>query len=121
MSAPQLISWLILVLLLAAAFILWLRSRRSTAASHPPVDYHIFGDGVRDVDQYWLFNGFLYNNPDDPALFVVNRWGLGITPNLAHPFSVRIAIGFLVALALIPIILILFFPGFNTASHHPGP
>lgn len=34
-----------------------------------------------DDDQYWLL-GFLYNNPNDPALFVEKRYGLGITINI---------------------------------------
>jgi uncharacterized membrane protein len=118
MSAYQLLLLLIFVLLLGVAIFLLPRSRRSAAAADPPESYQVFGTGVRDEDRYWLMGGFLYNNPDDPALFVLNRWGIGITPNLAHPLAVRAAIGFLVAVALIPIVLLLLFPGFFTAG--PG-
>jgi uncharacterized membrane protein len=121
MSALQIVLLLIGVALLAAALVLFLRTQRSEAASGAPPEYQIFGPGVRDEDRYWLLNGFMYSNPDDPALFVINRWGIGITPNLAHPLAVRVAIGLLVALALIPIVLMLFFPGLRAsgAGCHP--
>jgi uncharacterized membrane protein len=120
MSAYQLVLLLILVLLIAAALVLFL-TQRSRTRSGPPAEYQLFGPGVRDDDRYWLLGGFMYSNPDDPALFVINRWGIGITPNLAHPLAVRVAIGLLVALALIPIVLILFFPGLRTSGQgcHP--
>lgn len=121
MSTYQLILLLVFVLLIALALFLFLRPQRSRAASDSPAAYQVFGMGVRDDDRYWLLGGFMYSNPDDPALFVINRWGIGITPNLAHPLAVRVAIGFLVVLALIPIILILFFPGLGASGQgcHP--
>jgi uncharacterized membrane protein len=121
MSVYQLGLLLLLALLLAAAlFLLW-RSWRSVAAAGRSADYQLFGAGVRDDDRYWLLGGLLYSNPDDPALFVVNRWGFGISPNLAQPLGVRIAIGILVALALIPIALMLLSPGLGAAGQgcHP--
>lgn len=121
MSAYQLDLLLILAVLIAAALFLLLRSRRSTAASGSLAEYQIFGPGVRDDDRYWLLGGFVYSNPDDPALFVINRWGIGITANLAHPLAVRVAIGILVVLALIPIVLMLLVPGLGTSGQgcHP--
>jgi uncharacterized membrane protein len=121
MSVYQLVLFLIFALLIAVALVLFLRPQRSRAASGFPAEYQIFGAGVRDDDRYWLLGGFMYSNPDDPALFVLNRWGIGITPNLAHPLAVRVAIGILVALGLIPIILMLFFPGLGTSGQgcHP--
>jgi Predicted membrane protein len=38
----------------------------------------------RDDDRYWS-GGILYNNPDDPDLFVPKRYGLGWTVNIGHP------------------------------------
>lgn len=121
MSAYQLVLLLIGVLLLIAAVFLFLRPQRSRAASGPPANYQLFGPGVRDDERYWLAAGLFYFNPDDPALFVINRWGIGITVNLAHPLGRRIAIGFLLTLALIPILLTFLYPGFSTSGNgcHP--
>ena len=110
MDTFHLVLLLVGVVLLVAAIVLHLWTQRSRAVYAPPPDYRLFGPGVREDDRYWLMGGFVYSNPDDPALFVVNRWGLGITPNLAHPLAVRTAIGLLVTLALIPIVLTLLFP-----------
>lgn len=122
MSAYHVFLLLILVVLVAAALFLFLRTQRFQAESGPPADYQIFGPGVRDDERYWLLGGLIYNNPDDPALFVINRWGIGITVNLAHPLGVRVAVGILLALALIPILLMLLFPGLSTAGNgcHPS-
>jgi uncharacterized membrane protein len=117
MSTLHIVQLLIGVVLLAAAILLRLWTRRSRAAYAPPRDYQIFGPGVREEDQYWLAGGFFYSNPDDPALFVLNRWGIGITPNLAHPLAVRVVIGLLITLALIPIVLILLFPALGASGN----
>lgn len=39
---------------------------------------------MKDSDEYWKF-GVLYWNPNDPAIFVEKRWGMGYTLNLARP------------------------------------
>jgi len=49
------------------------------------------GDGAtgyanRDDDRYWK-GGLLYVNPDDPALWVVDRLGYGVTLNLGRPWA----------------------------------
>ncbi len=116
MSVYQLVLILVFAVLIVLALFLFLRPQRSQVASDFPAVYQVFGAGVRDDDRYWLLGGFMYYNPDDPALFVINRWGIGITPNLAHPLAVRVAMGILVALALIPIILMLFFPGLGPSG-----
>ncbi len=36
-----------------------------------------------DEDQYWIL-GFLYNNPNDPAVMVQKRYGLGWTLNIGN-------------------------------------
>jgi uncharacterized membrane protein len=120
MSALQLVLLVLLVVLIAAAIVVFVRPQRSGVASGPRDSYQLFGPGVRDDDRYWLAGGFFYSNPDDPSLFVINRWALGITPNVAHPLSVRIAIGFLIAVALVPVLLMLLVPGHGTAGGcHP--
>lgn len=125
MSALQIVLVLIGVLLLVAAVLLYLRSRRYQALSSPPPHYQVFGPGVRDDDRYWLAGGFFYSNPGDPALFVINRWGIGITPNLAHTLASWLAIGILVLIALIPIVLTLLGAPANGchpfSGCHPGP
>ena len=37
----------------------------------------------RDDDRYWS-GGYIYNNPDDRALFVPNRFDLGMTVTRPH-------------------------------------
>jgi uncharacterized membrane protein len=119
MSTLQIVLLLIGIALLAAALMLYVRSRRVGRSYRSPPQYQIFGPGIRDDDQYWLAGGFFYSNPDDPALFVLNRWGIGITPNLAHPLASWLAIGFLVILALIPIVVTLLGVGASPYGCHP--
>ncbi|TCW38109.1 putative membrane protein [Thermohydrogenium kirishiense] len=53
----------------------------------------------RDDDKYWK-GGLIYYNPDDPALFVEKRFGVGWTFNFARPTA------WLFILAIILIILV---------------
>ncbi len=48
----------------------------------------------RDDDRYWS-GGIFYNNPDDPALFVPKRFGLGWTMNFDQPQARLALIGIL--------------------------
>jgi len=41
---------------------------------------------ARDDDKYWKLGTFYYN-PDDPALFVEKRFGIGWTSNFARPMT----------------------------------
>ncbi len=52
-----------------------------------------------DNDQYWLL-GSLYHNPNDPALFVEKRYGLGWTMNIGTPLGKLIAIITLIVLII---------------------
>jgi len=54
----------------------------------------------RDDDKYWK-GGLIYYNPDDPALFVEKRFGVGWTFNFARPTA------WLFILAVILIILVI--------------
>lgn len=38
-------------------------------------------------DKYWILGGHFYNNPDDPALFVAKRIGVGYTINIGRPLG----------------------------------
>ena len=63
----------------------------------------------RDDDRYWSA-GFFYNNPDDPALFVPKRFGLGWTLNFGHPQARLVLIGVLVVIlvtSLLPVLVVL--------------
>lgn len=121
MSAYQLVAVLILVMLLAAAVFRSLRTQRSRTSSRRPDDRQLIGFGYRDDDRYWFLGGFLYYNRDDPALFVVNRWGIGITVNLGHPLGMPVAVGILVLLVVLAILPLLF-PALNTSRYgcHPS-
>jgi uncharacterized membrane protein len=59
-------------------------------------------DPSHQEDNYWKA-GLFYYNPEDPALWVTKRSGLGWTTNFAHPLSWV----FIVAILLIPIVSIL--------------
>lgn len=50
---------------------------------------------TRDDDRFWKL-GFLYYNPNDPALFVEKRFGIGWTINMGRPLALIIFIGIIV-------------------------
>jgi len=89
------------------------RSKASTSADRGRTDA-VF----RDDDRYW-YAGFFYNNPDDPAVFVPKRFGLGWTMNFGHPQAKLVLIGMLVLVLLPPLVVVILgvlFPG----SIHPS-
>ncbi len=98
--------WLFLllmgVLLIALVLILLWHPQRSQTKSNTPDDRQYTDTIYRDDDRYWV-GGFFYNNPDDPALFVPKRFGLGWTVNFGNPKGRLVFIGTL----LIPLILAL--------------
>jgi uncharacterized membrane protein len=55
-----------------------------TSAAHQRPGAGPIDDG--SPDRYWKA-GIFYVNPDDPAIFVVKRLGLGYTLNFAHPVA----------------------------------
>lgn len=62
---------------------------------------------ARDDDRYWKM-GWLYYNPEDPALFVEKRFGVGWTSNFARPMTYLFLFGLLALVVLLPLILWLF-------------
>ena len=64
------------VIILASALFLrgWLKQERVTSPNIP---------GGRSPEACWKY-GLFYFNPDDPALFVEKRVGIGYTVNFAH-------------------------------------
>lgn len=53
----------------------------------------------RDDDRFWKF-GIFYYNPDDPALFLEKRFGIGWTFNFARPMIWFILIGFILLISV---------------------
>lgn len=60
-------------------------------------------DPSHQEDNYWKA-GMFYYNPEDPAVFVSKRVGLGWTVNFAHPVSWFIIIGILL-IPIVPIVI----------------
>jgi uncharacterized membrane protein len=56
--------------------------------------------GDRTEDKYWKWGGIFYCNPNDPAIWVEKRIGLGWTTNLARPAAWVILGAFLVLILL---------------------
>jgi uncharacterized membrane protein len=65
--------------------------------------------GQRPPDDQW--NGSFYSNPNDPALLVPKRRGIGYTLNFAHPWS-KPVMGVILIVALVPLMWVLM-----TATH----
>ena len=55
-------------------------------------------------DSYWKA-GMFYYNPDDPAIFVSKRVGIGYTMNFANKMSWLVMLGILL-IALLPALLL---------------
>ena len=95
--------------LIAIVLILFWHPQRSRTKTSTPADRQPASTVFRDDDRYW-YGGFFYNNPDDPALFVPKRFGLGWTLNFGHPQSKRFLIAVLVLmllLVLLPLVVAL--------------
>lgn len=75
--------------------------RLPPAAANGTVDAVAAPTGDRSLDRFWKA-GVLYVNPDDPALFVEKRFGLGYTLNFARPAAWAI----LAAILLLPLALV---------------
>ena len=104
--------WLFLLLmgglLIAAVFIFFWHPQRSRTKTSTYANRQRTDAFFRDDDRYW-YGGLFYNNPDDPAMFVPKRFGLGWTLNFGHPraklFLITILVLILV-LVLIPPLLV---------------
>lgn len=62
---------------------------------------HAVGTGRTAVndDRFWKL-GFVYFNPNDPALFVEKRMGIGWTINFARPAAWMVLVGIMVMIAV---------------------
>ena len=102
MSTSGLIFLVIWGLLIVGILVLFWHPQRSRTRASTPADRQSTGIIFRDDDRYWR-GGFFYNNPDDPAVFVPKRFGLGWTINFGNPKGRLIFIGTL----LLPLVLAL--------------
>ena len=100
MNVPQLL--VICGALIAIVLILFWHPQRSRTRASPPADRQPTSAIFRDDERYWS-GGIFYNNPDDPAVFVPKRFGLGWTVNFGHPQGKLLLIGIL----LLPLVLAL--------------
>ncbi len=104
---------------LLIVLVLFLPTRASRRKAHTPVDRHLTGEVFRDDDRYW-YAGFFYNNPDDPAVFIPKRFGIGWTMNFGNPRGKLVLIGTLL-LPLVVALLGVLFPGLiQTHGCHPS-
>ncbi len=111
--------WLFLllmcVLLIVVIFTLFWHPQRSPRKTNTIADPRSTDVIFRDDDRYWNA-GVFYNNPDDPALFVPKRFGLGWTMNFGHPQAKFVLIGMLLLVLLFGVLLPVLFSGMAPTS-----
>lgn len=100
--------------LIAIVLVLFLPTRASRRKTSTPADRPSNGMIFRDDERYWR-GGLFYNNPDDPALFVPKRFGIGRTMNFGHPQSRLILMLFLIGI-LVVVVLPLIVAGLAPAA-----
>src|SRR5437588_2693953 len=105
-------------LLIAIVLVLFWHPQRSRTKASTRADRQRTDDVFRDDDRYW-YAGFFYNNPDDPALFVPKRFGLGWTMNFGHAQAKLVLIGMLL-LVLLPPLVVAILGGLFPGSIHPS-
>ncbi len=114
--------WLFLLLmcglLIALILTLFWHPQRSRTKTNTSADRRRTNIVFRDDDRYW-YGDFFYNNPDDPALLVPKRFGLGWTVNFGHPQGKLFLIGMLL-LPLVLAILTVLFSGTAPIGCHPS-
>src|SRR5690348_10802515 len=116
MSAYDVFLIVLFVVLLAVAIGLFLPIGRSRTQPDSSADTEYSDPISRDDARNWIA-GLIYYNPDDPNLIVPKRLGYGWTINFGHPRG-KLFLGVLIALILLPIVLILFFPGLASSGCH---
>jgi uncharacterized membrane protein len=111
------VSWPVILLmcgvLIAIVLVLFWHPQRSRKKTSTSADHQRTDAVFRDDDRYW-YGGFFYNNPDDRALFVPKRYGLGWTMNFGHPQARLVLIGLLLLVLLPPLVVAILgvlFPG----------
>ncbi|HYM05922.1 MAG TPA: DUF5808 domain-containing protein [Terriglobales bacterium] len=96
-----------LQILIAAALVTLvaiLFAARQSSSRLPSSRPGVPGPLRRDLDDCWRFRVFYYN-PDDPAILVEKRYGIGYTLNFAQPAAWVMLIVILVCI-LVPVLWI---------------
>ncbi|MFL5587716.1 MAG: DUF5808 domain-containing protein [Ktedonobacteraceae bacterium] len=122
------VSWPVLLLmgglLIAIVLVLFWHPQRSRTKTSTSADRQRTDAFYRDDDRYW-YGGVFYNNPDDPAVLVPKRFGLGWTVNFGHPQGKLFLIGMLLLPLVLLILNVLFFGtapiGCHPSGCHPFP
>jgi uncharacterized membrane protein len=91
------------VVLVGVVVFLFLPRNTFRTRAGSSAERHLTGPIFRDDDRYWL-GGFMYHNPDDPAVLVPNRNGRGWTPNVGHPLGKLLMIGSVLVLLLLALL-----------------
>jgi uncharacterized membrane protein len=116
------ISWPALLVicgtLIAIVLVLFWHPQRSRTKTNTSADRQRTDAVFRDDDRYW-YGGIFYNNPDDPAVFVPKRYGLGWTVNFGRPLGKLFLIGTLL-LPLVLLILTVLISGTASIGCHPS-
>jgi len=118
MSVPGLIFLLIWGLVVVLVIGLFWHPQRTQTKTNTSTDSQSTDVVFRDDDRYW-YGGFFYSNPDDPALFVEKRYGLGWTLNFGHPQAKLVLIGLLVGILVLSILPLLI-SGTTPIGCHPS-
>ena len=79
---------------------------RSVVATAEAGERAPVGDGTPDANWKW---GMIYYNPDDPALWVEKRFGIGYTTNMARPAAWVLVGG--IVLSLVAIVMVAMWAG----------
>ena len=119
MSVSGLIFLLIWGILIVLVLILLWHPQRSAKNANTPADHQPTSEIFRDDDRHW-YGGYFYNNPDDPALFVERRYGLGWTLNFGHPQARLVLIVSFVAVLVLSILPIIISGSAPTGCHTFG-
>ncbi len=119
MSVSALLFILIWGLLIFLAIVLLWHPQRSQSKVNSPIDREPSSEIFRNDDRYW-YGGFFYSNPDDPALFVEKRYGLGWTLNFGHPQAKLVLIAMLLVTLVFGVILPVLVSGAAPIGCHPN-
>lgn len=108
-ASPPIGTFLLFVLGLAAIlFVILIRTGRTGAyparlATEPNILAETQTAGDRTPDECWRA-GMFYVNPDDPAVLVEKRFGIGYTLNFGRPVA-WILMAFILALVTVPLVI----------------
>ena len=119
MSMSALLFLLIWGILIVLVIVLLWHPQRSQSRANTPIDREPSSEIFRDDDRYW-YGEFFYSNPDDPALFVEKRYGLGWTLNFGHPQAKLVLIGTLLVPLVFGVILPVLISGAAPIGCHPS-